>query len=224
MIKAVILDFDGVILESCNIKTQAFKELFKDNPAHLDAIISYHISNSGVSRYKKFTYFYKKILNQPLTEEKLKDLGENFSQLILDEVKKCAFVPGAREFLKDFSKKIDLFVASGTPETELRAIVKERGLENYFRGVYGTPATKSEIIFKILDKENLNTDDVVFVGDSYTDYSEAFKAGVPFVARIADPLNFNPRTENCAAVVKDLHGLIEFLNRSKLSEFHHEKA
>jgi phosphoglycolate phosphatase-like HAD superfamily hydrolase len=224
MYKAVILDFDGVILESCDIKTRAFRELFKEYPEHLDEIISHHTSQSGLSRYKKFIHFYNNILNQPLTDEKLKELGENFSTLVLKEIKRCEFVPGALEFLKDFSKKIDLFVASGTPENELRGIVEERGLEKYFKGVYGTPATKSEIIFKILDKENLNTDDVVFVGDSYTDYSEAFKAGVPFVGRIADPLNFNPRTENCAAVVKDLHGLIEFLNRSKLSEFHHEKA
>ena len=36
--KAVIFDFDGVILESSNIKTEACLELFEDYPEHRAAI------------------------------------------------------------------------------------------------------------------------------------------------------------------------------------------
>ncbi|GAF78578.1 unnamed protein product, partial [marine sediment metagenome] len=32
MIKAIIFDFDGVIVESSDIKTEAFRELFQDYP------------------------------------------------------------------------------------------------------------------------------------------------------------------------------------------------
>ena len=30
MIKAIVFDFDGVILESLNLKAEAFKELYKE--------------------------------------------------------------------------------------------------------------------------------------------------------------------------------------------------
>ena len=39
MIKTVILDFDGVIVESVDIKTQAFKEIFGEYHDKLDEII-----------------------------------------------------------------------------------------------------------------------------------------------------------------------------------------
>jgi HAD superfamily hydrolase (TIGR01549 family) len=213
MIKAIILDFDGVILESCAIKTRAFRELFKNYPEHLDAIIDYHLNHAGVSRYKKFIYFYKNILKKPVSDEKLAELGESFSQQVLEEVNRCNYVPGAREFLKLYSKKLHLYLASGTPENELRAIIKERGLESYFRGVYGTPATKSEIINKILKKENLKKDQVFFVGDSKTDYEEAINARIPFVTRISESTNFKPESKFCKAIIKDLNGLIKFLSK-----------
>ncbi len=214
MLKAVILDFDGVILESCDIKTKAFQELFKNYPKHLDAIVDYHINHGGVSRYKKFIHFYKNILKQPINDEKIKELGEKFSRLILDEVKICPFVPGAPEFLEEYYKKLKLYIASGTPEKELCAIVKERGLEIYFKGVYGTPATKSEIIRRILKQERLRKNEVIFVGDSETDYKEALKAGVGYIARINDSINFIPEDKRCISLVEDLNGLIKFLRKA----------
>jgi len=212
-VKAIIFDFDGVILESCDIKTRAFRELFKSYPYHVNEIVSYHREHGGVSRYKKFAYFYEEILKQPLEEGELEELGDRFSNLVLDEIRKCDFVPGAHEFLKKYSKKLRLFVASGTPEQELRAIVKERGLEAYFTGVYGTPATKSEIIKKILNEECLKKDEVIFVGDSETDYKEALKAGVPFVARINDS-NYFPMDKQCVAVVSDVDEFDRLLKKN----------
>ena len=53
MIKAIIFDFDGVICESVNVKTIAFKKLFADYPEHQDRIVEYHLVNGGISRYEK---------------------------------------------------------------------------------------------------------------------------------------------------------------------------
>ena len=56
----IIFDFDGVILNSHKIKTQAFYQLFKNYGKKI-AIKSknYHINNAGVSRYIKFKYILK---------------------------------------------------------------------------------------------------------------------------------------------------------------------
>lgn len=181
MLKAIILDFDGVIIESMDIKTDAFRELFKEFPEHLDAILEYHLKHGGVSRYRKFSYIYEKILKRPLGEEEMEKLGEKFSKLVMEKVMQCPLTPGTKEFLEEYCKKLRLYIASGTPEKELRTIVKHRGLLKYFRGVYGTPALKSEIISKILLEEGLKKREVFFVGDAMTDYEEAAKADVPFI-------------------------------------------
>ncbi|MCX9081623.1 MAG: HAD hydrolase-like protein [Candidatus Methanoperedens sp.] len=193
MPRAIVFDFDGVIIESFDIKTQAFRELFKDSDK-VDKIVEYHKQNGGVSRYKKFRYIYSEILKQPLDDKTFNDLGERFSNLVVEEVKKCPYVPGAIEFIRNNSMKLKLFIASGTPEEELRAIVAARGITKYFKGIYGSPAIKSEILHGILSRENLDKKDVVFIGDTITDYNEAVKIGVLFMARI-NSLSNNPLLE-----------------------------
>ncbi|PWB52470.1 MAG: HAD family hydrolase [Candidatus Methanoperedenaceae archaeon] len=185
MVKALVFDFDGVIIESFDIKTQAFRELFKDSDK-VNEIVEYHKQNGGVSRYKKFKYIYKEILKQPLDDKTLNDLGEKFSNLVVEEVSKCPYVPGVIEFICNNYRKLKLFIASGTPEEELRSIVSVRGISKYFKGIYGSPATKSEILLEILGRENINNNEVIFIGDTITDYNEAAKTEVPFIARIND--------------------------------------
>lgn len=206
MVKAIIFDFDGVIIESFDIKTQAFRELFKKYHDQVDEIVEYHQQNGGVSRYKKFEHIYNNILKMPLDQSTLKELGQEFSDLVVEEIKKCPFVPGALEFIRERSKKSRLFIASGTPEEELRSIVEARGLSGYFRGIYGSPATKSEIIKQILKNEKLTPEDAVFIGDTITDYREAEKVKVPFIARIND-LSNNPLLELHVPKIRDFYEL-----------------
>lgn len=206
MVRAIIFDFDGVIIESFDIKTQAFRELFKAYHNHIDEIIEYHKQNGGVSRYKKFKHIYSEILKQPLDEKTFRELGEKFSRLVVEEVKKCPYVPGAPEFIQDKSKKSKLFIASGTPEEELRAIAEARGINKYFTGIYGSPATKSEIIEGILSREKIEKKDAVFIGDTITDYKEASRAGVSFIARI-NSLSNNPLLELAVPKFHDFYEL-----------------
>lgn len=189
MLKLIILDFDGVVVESTDIKTTAFRKLFSDYPEHVDAIVEYHKKHAGVSRYEKFSYIYENILKQSLGEEKKAELGRRFSALVVEEIKACPLVPGTLEFLKNYSKKFKLFIASSTPEEELRYLVKERGLEGYFQGVYGAPSKKSEIALQIMKEENVKKEEILFIGDSTTDCMGAEKAGVSFVGRVTDPTN-----------------------------------
>ena len=50
MWSAIVFDFDGVILESLDIKTRAFAALFDGFPDHTEQIAGYHLNNLGVSR------------------------------------------------------------------------------------------------------------------------------------------------------------------------------
>jgi phosphoglycolate phosphatase-like HAD superfamily hydrolase len=211
-IKAIIFDFDGVILESADIKTEAFKELFLDYPERLKEIVDYHLANAGISRYIKFRYIYEQFLGQRLLKNKESELGKHFSKIVLDKILVASFVPGAKEFLGRNKNHYKFFIASGTPEEELHEIVCARRLQNYFKGIYGSPKNKRDIICHILDTHNLAKDEVVYVGDAQSDRRAAEQVGIVFIER-----NINSNFEDNPYVIRDLFGLSEVLKKIKIN-------
>ena len=199
MICAAVFDFDGVVLESADIKTNAFRRLFGGNPA----AVAYHLEHQGVSRYEKFRHVTTEILGRPYTDADERRLGTRFSELVLDEVLACPFVPGARALLERRASQLPLFVASGTPEGELRTIASARGVAGCFAGIYGTPPTKAQIIRRVLRQTALAPGDVVMIGDATTDLEGAQTAGVRFVGRVR-PGDPDPFAGEQVPVVSDL--------------------
>ena len=74
-----------------------------------------------------------------------------------------------------------MLVASATPTEELRAIIAERGITDWFDAVEGSPALKGDIISSFLDERGVAQERAVMVGDQFSDLDAAETAGVPFV-------------------------------------------
>ena len=211
-ISIIILDFDGVILESVDVKTQAFRELFSFSSKHVNEIVNFHIKNGGMSRFDKFRYFYKNILKEPLSDQQYIFLCNRFSELVFDGVLKSSFVPGAESFLKHLSTKTYLFVASATPTSELTEIIRQRGLLDYFKVIYGAPKTKQECIKEILTNMNCPKDNAIFVGDALNDYKAAHETGIRFVGRVkSGDTNIFKELNGVEIVVSDLDELQSYL-------------
>lgn len=181
--KAIILDFDGTIIESVGIKNAAFEELFKEYPRHIDEIMQYHLSHNAVIRYEKFRYIFEEILHLPYTNEIKERLSSRFSRYCLERITKCLFVNGAKEFLDYFYLKLPLYVISINPPDELEEIINTRGLTKYFKKIYSGPIDKTGAIREIVTLEALSNKEVIFIGDAPEDYKSAQEAGVFFVAR-----------------------------------------
>ena len=211
MIKAIIFDFDGVLVESVDIKTEAFRELFKSYPAHLQEFIRYHLLNGGVSRFEKIRYFYKKFLNTKISEDELKKLCEQYSQLVVEKVLRAPYVPGAEALLKACWRSYTMFVVSGTPQEEMCAIVQERGLADFFKEVYGSPSTKSRLVKKILKTHVLHPEETIFIGDSLTDLSAAKESRIRFIARTSSEKMDWLNDETVIATFPDLHTALPFI-------------
>ena len=181
----IVLDFDGVVVESTKIKHEAFAELFKDYPQR-ELILQYHHSHNGVNRHDKFRYIMENILGVGYSDSLALEWAKRFSELTRERIIHCPFVEGALDFLESFYEKFPLYLASATPLDELRIIVSQRGIEKYFTGVYGAPMKKTAMFTQIMRKEKTLPSQMLFIGDSREDFAAAQECGIPFIARISD--------------------------------------
>lgn len=180
----IVLDFDGVIAESVDVKTAAFARIYAPyGPEVVAKVTEHHQLHGGVSRQRKFEIYHRDFLGKSISPTEIEHLSAEFSRLVEDEVVRSEYVIGAREFLDRHWQDIPLFVASGTPGEELVRIVRRRGIESRFRGVFGSPATKSEILRRIASSLGLAPSQLLMVGDSMTDFDGARQAGTAFVGR-----------------------------------------
>jgi len=214
MVSVIILDFDGVILESVSVKTDAFRKLFSVFPEHVERIVQFHIENGGLSRFDKFRVIYSDILHKNLTNDEFERLSGSFSDLVEEAVKAAPFVEGAPEFLERMHRSYKLYIVSATPEEELVRIVQKRRISNRFSGVFGAPVKKTDNIRMILKKNGILAHDAVFVGDAVNDWEAAQQTGVRFIGRIkqGDPDRFG-RRDGIEKKIADLHELIEYIEQ-----------
>lgn len=183
-LEAIVFDFDGVILESAAIKGNAFQALFADNTEHLDSIRTHHLANLGVSRFDKFEWIYKNLFHRPLSDAEREELGRKYSELVFTETTSCPFVPGALELIERLVGRKPLLIASATPQAELETVVRERGLEQFFVAVHGSPPAKGALLVEIIEAGGFEAEKVLMIGDGVSDLEAANHAGCCFLARV----------------------------------------
>jgi phosphoglycolate phosphatase-like HAD superfamily hydrolase len=206
---AVIFDFDGVIVESTDIKTAAFRALFADHPEHVDAIEALHRAHEGVNRSIKFEMIYRDLLRRPLDTETKAELARRYGDLVVDQVVACPAVAGVPDVLADLGRHVPLAVVSSTPDGELAQIVARRDLARYFRAVRGAPPAKAAAIRDVVATFGWSADRVAMVGDTSADLEAARHNGLRFIGRVAAGRTSPFRTGT--ALVADLTGLAETL-------------
>jgi phosphoglycolate phosphatase-like HAD superfamily hydrolase len=183
-LRAIVLDFDGVIVESNDVKTAAFEAVFARFPEHHDAMMAFHHANVSMSRFAKFDYLLRERLGRADDDTLRDELAIDFSRRTVDLVVACPFVSGAETLLAEFSARIPLYLTSVTPQGDLGAILERRNLRHFFVDIYGCPPwKKDDAIRDVLRRERCEPSEVVLVGDSEGDRLAAASARVGFVAR-----------------------------------------
>ena len=207
-LSAVVFDCDGVLIESNVIKTVAFGQTVAEfGQMAMDQLMEYHRNHGGISRFKKFEWFYGNVVKAPLSDEMMDELCGRFTALCIQAVLDAPMVAGARQSLDLLYDRLPLFVASGTPEKELREVLTKKGLARYFKGISGTPPEKQFLLERIITENNLNAAQVLMVGDATTDMEAARYCNTLFYGRGERFAKDNvPWSE-------DLTGLIEYLAR-----------
>lgn len=184
-VDAVFFDFDGVIVESNEVKIEAFRRMYEPyGAAVVERVVVEHLRQEGVSRVVKLRRFHAEFLGIELDGDGLAELAQAYSAMVEDVVVGCNGVPGAVEALEAWAGHCPLYVVSGTPQEELRRIAERRGLSGYFRTVYGSPRVKTDIVGTELAEIGVVPGRTLFVGDSTTDYDCAQAVGTHFLGRV----------------------------------------
>ena len=186
-LSCIVFDCDGIILESVPVKTRAFARIAEPFGAEaVDRLVMYHRMHGGVSRYLKFEWLYREVLGRDIAPAELAELGRRYVDIAFEEICRCDLVPGVEDVLKRWQGRTPMYVCSGAPHEELNVILKGRGLDHYFEGIYGSPPAKAELLRGIVGLVGADPASVVMVGDSVTDLDAAETVGTLFYGRGSD--------------------------------------
>ena len=185
--EAFFFDFDGVLADSVEVKTEAFAKLYEPyGPEVVAQVIDHHRRHGGMTRTDKFRYYHRDHLGRDLSDEEMAELCQKFSELVVDKVVGAQEIRGAGDFLKKWCSRLPCFVISATPQEEIRQIVRHRGMMGYFDEVLGAPASKKDNLQKLLNQFHLNPSKCCLFGDAESDYRAAHACGVEFIGIVND--------------------------------------
>jgi 2-haloalkanoic acid dehalogenase type II len=179
MVKGIIFDAYGTLIDTGDGSVQAAKQILKVNKNDIDAKLF----------YQRWKYYHKKHINSLKTfikEEEIflmdltvlyKEYGiqgnpENDVKIMLNTLGKRNAYSETNHVLNELRPKYKLFIGSTSDSSPLFIDIKRNGIE--VNGLFTSEdlkvyKPKKEFYQSILDEIKMRPDEVIFVGDSLED-------------------------------------------------------
>jgi phosphoglycolate phosphatase-like HAD superfamily hydrolase len=211
--KSIVFDCDGVVLDSNVVKTEAYFRTAKNLGAsdeQAQALVDYHVRLGGISRYHKFDYYLREILNKPATNEAIQALLDEFGHELEVGLMECGIADGLLA-LREATPNAKWSILSGGDQQEIRTLFAKRKLAKLFDGgLFGSPDNKDEVLAREKANGNLQFP-ALFLGDSKYDFEAATRAGLDFIF-LSDWTEVADWQEYCASnQIKVLGGIRHLL-------------
>lgn len=209
MSKTLILDCDGVVLDSNEMKCQAFAQILSSyDPSAVGPFLAFQRGAFGSSRYKLLDQFFSDYLGRDPYPGEREHLLSAFSTTCKNLYPLQSFTHGALYTLsKLVAAGVTLYIVSGSDQEELRTVFDQLEITQYFYSIFGSPNTKIENLNRIIAASS-GRSSMIFVGDAAADMLAAEACGVPFVymsGYAADPQGMEVlRKERGFPLIKDL--------------------
>ncbi len=182
MVKCVVFDFDGTLVESNEIKRKTFYEVTKDilgADTILDEILS---SPDSGDRYSIFNSLISEL---KITKEVFFDavqLSDFYTRMCECRISSAPEIKGATKTIKELKRLgIKVFISSATPEITLKKIIDMRDWKKMIDMVLGSPDSKTDHLQAILLENKLSISEIVYIGDSEVDKNSALLIGCKFI-------------------------------------------
>jgi phosphoglycolate phosphatase-like HAD superfamily hydrolase len=181
--KTLVFDCDGVVINSNQLKIQAYYDVaikFGASEFQAQSLVDHHVNLGGVSRYPKFEYFLREIMQQTVTEQAMQALLDSFTAEVKRLLTDCEIAPDLMR-VREANPHAKWMIISGGDQAELRDIFQQRGIDKLFdAGIFGSPDNKDVILARELDAGNI-VKPALFIGDSRYDHQASTNAGLDFV-------------------------------------------
>ncbi|MBL7116453.1 MAG: HAD hydrolase-like protein [Nanoarchaeota archaeon] len=178
MVKAIIFDYDGVIVDSFENVYEICKKVLKELNRKVPSTIDEFRELYGY----KYLDMYDTL---KLTEEERTRFNMFFRNNIVK--KSPAMFKHVDKVIKTLSKSYTIAMVSANYIPEINEKLKKFGILDYFkfilcrRNLRELPITKADVLLKAVKKLGLNKDEVVYIGDRTLDYDNSIKAGVKYI-------------------------------------------
>lgn len=182
-IKNIIFDFDGVIINSMDLRVDGVSKVFAHYDKQLvDKFISYYRYNAGLSKFIKIKYFYNEILGKDISEEKINDYSNQLSRIMREKLStKEVLIEDTYKFIKNNYKRFNFHIASGSEQSELIFLCDRLEISKYFKCINGAPLHKNNLVQNIIEKNNYKKHETIIIGDSINDFESAKINEIGFV-------------------------------------------
>ena len=180
----ILWDFDGVIIDSNPARVLGFERVLKNYPSgQVNELLEYHHKNGGLSRYVKFRYFFEKIRQEQVGEDRILEMANQFSILMKEILTDPnLLIQDSVNFIKENSKKIPMHIVSGSDGTELNYLCKQLGIADYFKTISGSPTPKIELVKQLVNSNAIVSNETCLIGDAGNDFDAALQNGIDFYA------------------------------------------
>lgn len=191
MIKAIIFDYDGVLVDSVDVGLEAYKK------------IAEYLNIKGMDTIKDFRMAqrmgYHSLLDDwGITDQKMREQTKKIYREKNNELKEnIKLIPGIKDVLEKLSKKYTLVVASGTYNELILERLNQLGISHYFKLIIGNKDVSNnkpspDMIHLVLEKLNIKQEEAVYIGDMVCDILAGKAANVKTIA-ISNDFSWNTR-------------------------------
>ena len=163
----IFWDFDGVILNSDEVRTEGFKYIFDGySKEYIDKLVK---------------YFSQKILDTKLSNQEKRQYAKSYGNYCKERLcDKNLLIKNSISFIKENYKNFDFHLVSASDEKELIYLCSNLDIKKYFKSICGSPVNKIENIKKLLKSNNYNESSCCLIGDSINDKFAATKNKISF--------------------------------------------
>lgn len=212
MIKCIVFDFDGTLVDSNDIKRETFYEIVLPWDTSGQVVDEVFQRWPAADRYEKTRKIAETLISRKLLPADScadtwgKRLAEDYTMSCEKAITRCPERPGASQALRDLTAMgLLLYVNSGTPAEPLRRILELRNWAHFFQAVYGAEGSKAGNLENIASACGAVRQEIVHVGDQLDDLRGARQFGCHFVAMAAR--GTAPEIMGNDLLVDDLRGL-----------------
>lgn len=200
-----VFDFDGVIGDTTELKSELFLSLFQGLP-EFNLIQNYERLHQPFPRKTKVQSILRDILKKDsnLVDSYL----ERYASLLAKKLPEAKLVPGVREVLAELqARRTPCHIVSAGVRREIDLYLERHQL-CFFKSIYDSSVPKSKALQVIHEESGSEWGQIIYFGDNISDLEAARAVGCRFVA-----INPNAEFPEDVPVFKDFSALDRSLLR-----------